>query len=84
MLVLARKPDQSIMIGDDIEIRIVDVRGDQVKVGIDAPKNIKVHRKEVYEDIKAANKEAISSTNTIDRISNFNTIIKTKKQEKQK
>jgi len=52
MLVLSRKKDETIMIGDNIEITIVDVRGDKVRVGINAPKEIPVHRKEVYEAIK--------------------------------
>lgn len=52
MLVLSRQRDQSIMIGDEIEITIVDVRGDKVRVGINAPKHISVHRKEVYEAIR--------------------------------
>lgn len=52
MLVLSRQRDQSIMIGDDIEITIVDVRGDKVRVGINAPRRISVHRKEVYEAIR--------------------------------
>lgn len=55
MLVLARKRDQSIMIGDDIEIIIVDVHGDQVKLGITAPRHIPVHRKEIYEEIQREN-----------------------------
>jgi carbon storage regulator len=61
MLVLSRQKDESIIIGDDVEITIVDVRGDKVRLGISAPKNITVHRKEVYEAIqreKAAKKEA--------------------------
>lgn len=53
MLVLSRKKDESIMIGDDVQITIVDVRGDNVRVGIEAPRTISVHRKEVYDDIKA-------------------------------
>ncbi len=52
MLVLSRQRDESIMIGDDIEITIVDVRGEKVRLGINAPPHIPVHRKEVYEAIK--------------------------------
>ena len=52
MLVLSRQRDESIMIGDDVEITIVDVRGDKVRLGITAPVDIPVHRKEVYESIK--------------------------------
>ena len=48
MLVLSRQKDESIMIGDDIEITIVDVRGDKVRLGINCPRNIPVHRKEIY------------------------------------
>jgi len=60
MLVLSRQKDESIMIGDDVEITIVDVRGDKVRLGITAPKSIPVHRREVYEAIKRekAEKEA--------------------------
>lgn len=52
MLVLSRQKDESIIIGDDVEITIVDVRGDKVRLGINAPKSISVHRKEVYEAIQ--------------------------------
>ncbi len=48
MLVLSRQKDESIMIGDDVEIVIVDVRGDKVRLGINAPRNIAVHRKEIF------------------------------------
>ena len=51
MLVLGRRKDESIMIGEDVEIRIIDVRGNKVRLGITAPKCIPVHRKEVYEAI---------------------------------
>ena len=51
MLVLSRQRNESIMIGDNIEITVVDVRGDKVRLGITAPKDISVHRKEVYEAI---------------------------------
>lgn len=52
MLVLSRQKDESIIIGDDVEITIVDVRGDKVRLGINAPRNISVHRKEIYEAIQ--------------------------------
>ena len=52
MLVLSRQKEQSIMIGDDVEITIIDVRGDKVRLGIAAPKGITVHRKEVWEAIQ--------------------------------
>jgi len=51
-LVLSRYRDESIMIGDDVEITIVDVRGDKVRLGITAPKSIAVHRREVYDAIQ--------------------------------
>jgi carbon storage regulator len=57
MLVLSRQKDESIIIGDDVEIIIVDVRGDKVRLGITAPKNISVHRKEVYEAIQREKQE---------------------------
>ncbi len=58
MLILARKENQSIMIGDDVEITVVSIKGDHIKIGIQAPKNIKVFRKEIFEEIQAANIEA--------------------------
>lgn len=58
MLVLSRQRDETIMIGDDIEITIVDIRGDKVRIGISAPKEIPVHRKEVYDAIKKENRAA--------------------------
>lgn len=58
MLVLTRKRDESIIIGDDIKITVVDVRGDQVKLGIEAPRSIPVHREEVYREIKEENRRA--------------------------
>lgn len=61
MLILSRKLNESIMIGDQIEISIVDIRGDQVKLGIQAPKNIKVFRQEVYRAIQKENIEAVKS-----------------------
>ncbi|KMJ56040.1 carbon storage regulator [Bacillus sp. LL01] len=59
MLVLTRKLKEAIQIGDDIEIKILSVDGDQIKIGIDAPKNIEIHRKEVYLAIQRENNEAV-------------------------
>ena len=64
MLVLSRQRNESIVIGDDVEVTIVDVRGDKVRLGITAPKTISVHRKEVYEAIqreKAAGENPVKS-----------------------
>lgn len=58
MLVLSRQRDETIMIGDEIEITVVDIRGDKVRLGINAPTRIAVHRKEVYEAIKNENEQA--------------------------
>lgn len=58
MLVLTRKLNQSIVIGDEIEVVVLEVRGEQVRIGIKAPKNVAVHRKEVYEQIREENVEA--------------------------
>ena len=60
MLVLSRQRDETVMIGDDIEVTIVDIRGDKVRLGITAPKAIPCHRKEVYEAIKRENAQAAS------------------------
>ena len=62
MLVLSRQRDETIMIGDDVEITIVDIRGDKVRLGINAPRHIQVHRKEVYEAIKRENQQAANLT----------------------
>lgn len=70
MLVLSRKKDESIMIGDKIELKILSVDGDQVKLGIVAPQNVKVYRSEVYESIQQQNKEALNiSKSLIEQIS---------------
>jgi len=60
MLVLTRKLNESIQIGDNIEITVLSVQGDQIKLGIKAPKDIEVHRKEVYMSIQESNNEAAS------------------------
>lgn len=58
MLALSRKKDEAIIINDDIEITVIEIKGDQVKLGITAPKSVPIYRKEVYVQIKDANKEA--------------------------
>ena len=68
MLVLARKKNQSIIINDDVEIFVVDVNHDQVKIGIKAPKDVSIYRKEVYENIKAEMKQAKGSINKMDKL----------------
>ena len=60
MLILSRKIDQKIRIGDDIVITLIDVKGDQVKIGVEAPSNVKVSRQEVFEAIQSENKAAAS------------------------
>jgi carbon storage regulator len=61
MLILSRKINESIMIGDQVEISIVDIKGDQIKLGINAPKNVKVYRKEVYVAIQEENLAAVKA-----------------------
>jgi len=58
MLVLSRKKDEKIVIGDNISIMVVEIRGDKVRLGIEAPREISVHRREVYEAIKRKEAEA--------------------------
>lgn len=65
MLVLSRKLNQSIMIGDNVRIVVVSVDRDQVKLGIDAPREIAVHRSEVFEEIQRANREAAGQTEPV-------------------
>ena len=70
MLVLSRKKNESIVINDDITIVVVEIRGDKVRLGVEAPKEVPVHRREVYEAIKrnelSRDKDAASETGTAD------------------
>lgn len=69
MLVLSRKKGETIMIGDQIEVKVISVEGDQVKLGIIAPKTVKVHRSEVFEAIQKQNKEALATS--VDALKQF-------------
>lgn len=59
MLVLTRQANQSIMIGPDVIVTVLDIRGDQVRIGIRAPRAVSVHREEVFAQVEAANREAV-------------------------
>ena len=61
MLILSRKPDEKIVIGDNIVVSVIEIHGDQVRLGVEAPKVVKVYRQEVYDAIKAENKAAAES-----------------------
>jgi carbon storage regulator len=60
VLVLTRRANQSIMIGADVVVTVLEVRGDQVRIGIDAPRSISVHREEIFRELEAANRAAAS------------------------
>ena len=72
MLALSRKPGESVIIGNDIEITILEVKGEQVKVGIKAPQSIAIYRKELFEQIQESNREA--SKISEDAMKNLNKI----------
>lgn len=60
MLVLTRRVGQSIVIGDDVVVTVLEVRGDQVRVGVSAPRDVTVHRQEVFDELQEANRSAAS------------------------
>jgi carbon storage regulator len=62
MLVLTRRAGESVMIGNDVIITVLEARGDVIRLGIQAPRDVQVHREEVYRELKAANREAASPT----------------------
>lgn len=74
MLVLTRKLNQAIQIGDDIEIKILAVDGEQIKIGINAPKNVEIHRKEVYLAIQEENQKATDAS--LDLLAQFSNQLK--------
>jgi carbon storage regulator len=63
LLVLTRRPQQSLRIGHDVIITVLEIKGDSVRIGIEAPRDVDVHRSEVYDDLQAANQSAASPTN---------------------
>ncbi len=81
MLVLSRQRDESIMIGDEIEIVIIDIKGDQVKVGIRAPKRVAVHRKEIYQEIMKENIAAVSELNP-EKLKEISDFLQSEKEKK--
>lgn len=64
MLILSRKKDEKIVINNDIQIQIIDIKSDTVKIGIDAPKHIKIYREEVWDNIQSENQRAAASTDS--------------------
>ncbi len=58
MLALARKVNESIVIGNDVEVTILEIKGDQIKIGVSAPKSVPIYRKELYDQIQEENKRA--------------------------
>ncbi len=68
MLILSRKVNEKIMIGEDISLTIIEIRGDQVKVGVEAPKSVKVFRQEVYEAIQNENRAAATSVPSLESL----------------
>lgn len=71
MLALSRKINESIVIGNDIEITILEIKGEQVKLGIAAPKSVPVYRKELYVQIQESNKEAAKNDTNMDALKNM-------------
>jgi carbon storage regulator len=60
VLILTRRVGESIVVGDDVTVTVFEVRGDAVRIGIDAPRSVQVHRQEVYEELQRANEQAVS------------------------
>lgn len=76
MLVLTRKKNQKIMIGDDIELTIVDIKNEQIKLGVSAPRHVKVFRKEVYDAIQEENKAATQADISMEKLKTLSNLFK--------
>lgn len=80
MLILSRKIDEKIKIGNDITITLIDVKGDQVKIGVEAPRDVKVFRQEVFDAIQTENKAAADTSSSdisaIDAVSALSNLLK--------
>ncbi len=71
MLALARKVNQSIVLGNDIEITLLEIKGDQVKIGINAPKSVPIYRKEIYDQIQEENRNAAQAQIDLKELKNL-------------
>lgn len=71
MLALARKQGEAVVIGNDVEITVLEIKGEQIKLGISAPKSVPVYRKELYIQMKEANQEAIKQANAVEKLQNL-------------
>ena len=72
MLILTRKVNEKIVIGDNIVVTLIEVKGDQVKLGVEAPKNVKVFRQEVFDAIQTENRQAATTISSMPDLSRFN------------
>lgn len=79
MLILSRKTNEKIIIGNDIIVSIIEVRGDQVKIGVEAPRTVKVYRQEIYQAIQSENKEAVISINSDSQLNELSSLIQKEK-----
>lgn len=68
MLVLTRRPGESIVVGEDIVITVIEIKGGQVRIGIDAPRSVEVYREEIYEQVKQENLSAIANVEHIRKV----------------
>ena len=71
MLALSRKKGEALILNNDIEITVLEIKGEQVKLGISAPKQVSVYRKEVYQQIQEANQEAANNTAAVEQLANL-------------